>query len=77
MHAQLIVARVVGPCLESLHAKRAQALLRATCALVQGTLASLSGIALFLGGATCLKHRIKSVDRLLGNADVERARRDI
>jgi len=77
MHAHTIVTRVLGPCLSSLHAKRAKALLRATSALVQGALASLSGIALCLSGATCVKHRIKSVDRLLGNAGVEGARRDI
>ncbi|UCD68637.1 MAG: hypothetical protein JSW48_00530, partial [Betaproteobacteria bacterium] len=62
MYAHAIVTRVLGPCLCSLHAK---AVLRATSALVQGALASLSGIALSLSGTTGLKHRIKSVDRLL------------
>lgn len=77
MHAQSIVTRVLGPCLNSLHTKRANALLRATSALVQGALASLSGIALFLNAHTRLKHRVKSVDRLLGNTGLEGARRDI
>ncbi|UCD69249.1 MAG: IS4 family transposase, partial [Betaproteobacteria bacterium] len=58
-------------------ARQGTALLRATSALVQGALASLSGIALSLSGTTGLKHRIKSVDRLLGNATLEGARRDI
>jgi hypothetical protein len=52
-------------------------LLRATSALVQGALASLSGIALSLSGPTGLRHRIKSVDRLLGNTGLESARREI
>ncbi len=77
MHAHAIVTRVLGPCLSSLHAKRAHALLRATSALVQGAFASLSGIALFLDGAAGLKHRIKSVDRLLGSTGLEARRRDI
>ncbi len=77
MHAHTIVTRVLGPCLCSLHAKRAKALLRATSALVQGAPASLSGIALSLSGTTGLKHRIKSVDRLLGNAALASARREI
>ena len=77
MHAHTIVTRVIGPCLSSLHAKRAEALLRATSALVQGALASLSGIALYLNSATVFKHRIKSVDRLLGNAGVDDARPDV
>jgi hypothetical protein len=67
MHAEKILARVLEPCLESLHSKRAGALLRATAALVRGGVTSLSAIALSLDGATTLKHRLKSVDRLLGN----------
>jgi hypothetical protein len=68
MHAEKILARVLGPCLEPLHSKRAGALLRATAALLRGGITSLSAIALSLDGATTLKHRLKSVDRLLGNA---------
>lgn len=77
MHAHTIVTRVLSPCLISLHAKQAKALLRATSALVQGALASLSGIALCLNAHTRLKHRVKSVDRLLGNTSVEGARQHI
>ena len=77
MHAHSIITRVLSPCLGSSHAKRAKALLRATSALVQGAMASLSGIALYLNAHTRFKHRVKSVDRLLDNASVEGARRDI
>ncbi len=66
MHADKILTHVLGSCLTSLHAKQAAALLRATSALLRGNITSLTEIALCLSGDTMLKHRIKSVDRLLG-----------
>jgi len=74
MHANTILTRVLGSCLTGLHAKRAAALLRATAALLRGSIASLSAIALYLDSATTLKHRIKSADRLLGNSGLHLAR---
>jgi hypothetical protein len=74
MHANTILTHVLGPCLTSLHTKRASALLRATTALLYGSTTSLSAIALRLSGNTRLKHRIKSVDRLLGNNGLHLAR---
>ena len=68
MHAVNIVARVVGPCLHGLHAKRAAACQRAVVAVVLGAALSLSAIALGIRAATRYRHRVKSVDRLLGNA---------
>lgn len=73
MHAETILARVLAPCLISLHAKRASALLRATAGLLHGGITSLSAIALSLGGGITLKHRLKSVDRLLGNSGLHRS----
>jgi hypothetical protein len=77
MHAEAIVTRVLGPCLGSMHSKRAGALLRASAALVRGGTTSLSAIALWLGGATTLKHRLKSVDRLLGNTGLQQQRWEV
>lgn len=77
MHAEAILARVLAPCLVSLHAKRAGALLRATAGLLHGGITSLSAIALRLGGGTTLKHRLKSVDRLLGNSGLHLALVDL
>jgi len=74
MHANAILTHVLESCLTSLHAKRASALLRAATALIRGNVISLSAIALRLSGSTTLKHRIKSVDRLLGNSDLHLAR---
>ena len=74
MHANTILTQVLGSCLTSLHAKRAAALMRATSALLRGSTASLTAIALCLDSATTLKHRIKSADRLLGNNELYLAR---
>lgn len=74
MHAQQIVARTIGSCLEGLHRKRSAALMRATSALLRGGVGSLSAIALHLGGSRWLKYRIKSVDRLLGNRRLHEGR---
>lgn len=74
MHAANIVARILEPCLAGLHAKRAQALQRAVVALLTGGVLSLSALALAIRSPTHYKHRLKSVDRLLGNAAIQSAR---
>jgi Transposase DDE domain len=74
MHAGDIVTRVLGPCLNGVHAKRAAACQRAVLAVVLGAALSLSAIALGIRSATGYRHRIKSVDRLLGNAALHAAR---
>ena len=77
MHAANIVARVVGPCLHGLHAKRAAACQRVVVAVVLGAALSLSAIALGIRAATRYRHRIKSVDRLLGNTALHAARAEL
>ncbi len=77
MHAEQIVTRVLVARLELMHSKRAGALLRATTALLQGGIGSVSQIALWLGGAAKLKHRLKSVDRLLGNSGLQQQRWEV
>ena len=77
MHAEKILTRVLGPCLDTIHTKRGDALLRATAALLRGGIASLSAIALRLDGDITLKHRLKSVDRLLGNTALIRERQEL
>jgi hypothetical protein len=77
MHAELIVARVLNPCLSELHAKRAAALRRAVAAVLLGGALSLSSIALAMAGAVGLRHRVKRVDRLLGNGGLQQARTSI
>lgn len=77
MHAEGIIARILGPCLTGIHAKRAEALRRATAALLRGGVTSLSAIALHLCHDIAFKHRLKSVDRLLGNPALHRSRGDL
>lgn len=74
MHARTIVARVLEPCLKGMHAKRVEALLRATMGLLYGGRTTLSAIALHLSGDIGYKHRLKSVDRLLGNTALYQTR---
>jgi hypothetical protein len=76
-HATATLTQVSEPCLSTLHVKRMQSLLRATAGLLHGGIASLSAIALSLSGASKLKHRLKSVDRLLGNGALHQVRGEI
>ena len=74
MHARTMVARVLAPCLNTLHAKRARALREVIEALLFGGQANLSAIALNLSRRCPFKHRLKCVDRLLGNVALQRSR---
>lgn len=77
MHAHAMVARVREPRPYGLHAKHARALTGTVAALLSGGRDSLSAIALHLSGSCAYKHRIKAVDRLLGNAALHRDRADL
>jgi len=77
MHAHAMVARVLAPGLESVHAKRARAMTGMIEALLQGGRASLSAIAQHLPRSCTFKHRLKAVDRLLGNAGLHQHRADL
>lgn len=62
-----ILQSEVGKNLSSIHARRRDALWRAVTGLIIGGKASLSALGRALPGETSEKHRIKAVDRLLGN----------
>jgi hypothetical protein len=74
MHVRKIVAQILAPCMLGLHAKRVQALHRAVTALIAGSTLSLSSLALALPTFTHYKHRLKSIDRLLGNKALHASR---
>jgi hypothetical protein len=63
--------------LHGLHAKRAAACQRVVVAVVLGAALSLSAIALGVRAATRYRHRVKSVDRLLGNAALHAVRAEL
>lgn len=77
MHVRQIVAQILRPCLQGLHAKRTQALQRVVTALLLGGRLSLSALALSMRSPTHYKHRLKSVDRLLGNSTLHAGREGI
>lgn len=67
MHASHIVARVLGGVQDLMHAGRFRALHDVAAAAVAGALLSLTGLALHTARPTALRHRVKCIDRLLGN----------
>ena len=67
MHALPVLTRRLGKQLPLMHALRRRALLEAVQAAAQGTALSLTHLARRLPNTAFLKHRIKRVDRLLGN----------
>lgn len=77
MHVRQVLSRwleqrtVVG------HAMRAAALVRVLQALVLGSKATLSQLGRGRAGTAQVKHHIKAVDRLLGNAHLHRECREI
>lgn len=77
MHAEGIVTRILEPCLRGIHAKRAAALTRAIGAVLRGGTVSLSAVALHLAPGIAFRHRLKSVDRLLGNPVLHRVRTEL
>lgn len=67
MHASRIVARVMEGVQVLMHASRWQALHDVALAAVGGGALSVTGLALRTVRPTALRHRVKCVDRLLGN----------
>jgi hypothetical protein len=67
MHASRIVARVLESVQDLMHVSRWRALHDVVGAAVGGAALSLTGLALQTARPTALRHRVKCVDRLLGN----------
>ncbi len=74
MHAKGIVGLMLKDCLSGLHEKRAEALCAGVSAAVSGGRLSLSGLAHRVGGSAALRHRIKRIDRLIGNDAIHQDR---
>jgi Transposase DDE domain len=67
VRASLILRKLFRACIDKMHAARVAVLLAAADALVRGGHASLTAIGRALVPTTTPKHRIKRIDRLLGN----------
>lgn len=77
MHARRIVDGMLGGCLAGLHAKLAEALKATVLGAVREGRLSLSQLARSVESATAMRHRVKRVDRLLGNKALHGARAEI
>lgn len=74
MQTQAIVSRLLRCCEPLMHATRWQALRDVAVSAVGGRALTLTALALGTLNATSVRHRVKRVDRLLGNAHLERER---
>lgn len=74
MHARKIVDDMLQDCLSGLHAIFAEALKTAVGAALRGGRLSLSQLARAMVSATAVRHRVKRMDHLLGNAALQKAR---
>lgn len=77
MHALKIVEGMLCGCLSSLHARLAESVKAAVFGAMRGGRLSLSQLARSVESATAMRHRVKRMDRLLGNKSLHSARADI
>lgn len=68
MRTITIVSRILADCKTYMHAVRWQRLVDLSDAAVNGRALALTQLALGSASATSLRHRVKAVDRFLGNA---------
>lgn len=77
MHAKKIIDEILSDCLQCLHAKQAEGVKVAVCGALGGGRLSLSQLARSVESATTMRHRVKRIDRLLGNEALHTARASI
>jgi len=77
MHTESIVTQVMQCCLPLMHAARWRALRDVAVSSVNGCALSLVALAVGTPRATTVRHRVKCVDRLLGNDHLESCRFDL
>ena len=77
MHTQNIVTQVMQCCLPLMHAARWRALRDVAVSAVNGRALSLVALALGAPRETSVRHRVKCVDRLLGNPHLKAHRFDL
>ncbi len=68
MHTLSMLHKLFESCDVVMHAKRRDALLKAVHSATAGHALTLSRLATGMAGAAAVKHRVKCMDRLLGNA---------
>jgi len=74
MHAVGVLQKLLRRSIPSLHSKRLAALTAVVASALRGGRLTLSALARNLGGSCAVRHRIKRVDRLLGNTSLQQER---
>ncbi len=77
MHAEKLLHKRLRDALPDLHLYRLQSLVAAVGGLLRGQQLWSSGLGRHLGGQVSEKHKVKRVDRLLGNAQLHLERRSV
>lgn len=77
MHAKRIVGLMLEGCLSCLHGRQEEAIEAGVTAAIRGGRLSLSGLAQRVEGDVALRHRVKRMDRLLGNVAIHGKRAEI
>ena len=74
MHATAVLQKLLRRSIPSIHLKRLNALVAMVASALSGGTLTLSGLARSLSGDSAVRHRIKRVDRLLGNVRLQEER---
>ncbi|AXQ28042.1 hypothetical protein D0B54_04855 [Solimonas sp. K1W22B-7] len=74
MHATAVLQKLLRRSIPGLHLKRLTTLVAMVGSALQGGRLTLSALGRSLGGACAVRHRIKRVDRLLGNSHLHQDR---
>ena len=67
MHATKVLHKLIKAAVPSIHAKRLEVLLRSIEAVLRGADVSITSMGRWLPGTAFIKHKIKCMDRLIGN----------
>lgn len=74
MHATAVLQKLLRRSIPALHAKRLAAITAVVASALRGGRLTLSALARNLDSSCAVRHRIKRVDRLLGNASLHQER---
>jgi len=74
MHATAVLQKLLRRSIPSIHLKRLDSLVAMVASALSGGRLTLSALGRGLPGASAVRHRIKRVDRLLGNSHLQRER---
>ena len=74
MHETKVLHKLIKAAVPSIHTKRLEVLLRSIEAVLRGADVSITSMGRWLSGTAFIKHKIKCMDRLIGNTHLLQAR---